>query len=98
MAEQSISQEFRLKNIEEIKNLFNKEIYQNEFLSKKHKKVSKIVNYIAHFLILASAVTGCISIYDFASMLGISIEIKSSAIELKSCAVTAAIKKIQVNN
>ena len=41
------------------------------------------VNYIAHFLILASVVTGCISISAFASLLGIPIGIRSSAIRLR---------------
>ena len=37
MVEQNISQEFKLKNIEEIKNYFIKEINQNELMSKKQK-------------------------------------------------------------
>ena len=48
----------------------------------------KTVNYIAHFLILASVVTGCISISAFASLLGIPIGIR-----IKVCAITAGIKK-----
>ena len=39
MVEQNISQEFTLKNIEEIKNYFIKEINQNELMSKKQKIV-----------------------------------------------------------
>ena len=34
-----MSEEFRLKNINEITNYFHKEIQQNELISKKHKKV-----------------------------------------------------------
>ena len=34
-----MSEEFRLKNINEITNYFLKEIQQNELISKKHKKV-----------------------------------------------------------
>ena len=45
-----------------------------------------------NFLILASTVTGCISISAFASLLGISIGITSSAIGSKICAKTAGIK------
>ena len=55
---------------------------QNELTSKKHRKVYMTLNYIEHFLILASAVTGCISISVFASLLGIPIGITSSAIGL----------------
>ena len=51
------------------------------------------LNYIWHFLILALAVTACIFISVFASSLGIPIGITSSSIELKICAITAAIKK-----
>ena len=49
-------------------------------MSKKHTKVCIIINYIEHFLILASAITGCISISSFASLVGIPIGNTSSAI------------------
>ena len=62
-------------------------------MSRKHEKVYKILSCIEHFLILASAITGCISISAFASLLGISIVITSSAIGLKIFAVAAGIKK-----
>ena len=64
-------------------------------MNKKHKKVCATLNYIEHFLVLASTITGCISISAFASLLCISIEITSSAIRLKICAVTAGIKKFK---
>ena len=44
-------------------------------MSKKHRKVCTIINYIEHFLILGSAITGPISISVFASLVGIPIEI-----------------------
>ena len=53
-------QEFRLKNIDETRNYFLEEIKQNELMSRKHKKVCIILNYIWHFLILASTITGCL--------------------------------------
>ena len=62
-------------------------------MSKKYKKVCATLNHIEHFLILASAVTGCISISAFASLLGIPIGITSSAIALKICSINAGIKK-----
>ena len=40
MVKENINQEFRLKNREERKNYFTKEIDQNELVSKDHKKVS----------------------------------------------------------
>ena len=48
-------------------------------MSKKHKKVSRILNYIDHLLVLISTVTGCVSISAFISLVGISIGIMSSA-------------------
>ena len=57
-----MSQEFKLKKIDETKNYFLEEIVQNELMSRKHKKVCTTLNYIEHFLILASTITGCISI------------------------------------
>ena len=62
-------------------------------MSRKHKKVCTTLNYIEHFLILASTITGCVSISAFASLVGIPIGITSSAIGLKICAITAGIKK-----
>ena len=44
----------------------------------KHKKVSTILNYIEHFLVLPWAITGCVSISAFPSLVCIPIEITSS--------------------
>ena len=51
MTEENVSQELRLKNIDEIRNYFIEEINQNELKNKKHKKVCRVLNYIEHFLI-----------------------------------------------
>ena len=88
-----MSQEFRVKNIDETKNYLLEEIEQIELMSKKHKKVCTTLNYIEHFLILASTITGCISISAFVSLLGIPIGITRSATQLKICPETAGIKK-----
>ena len=37
-------------------------------ISKKHKNVSTTLNDTKHFLILVSAITGCVSISVFASL------------------------------
>ena len=87
-----MSKEFGLKNIDETSNCFLEEIQQNELMSREFKKVCTTLNHIEHFLILASAVTGCISISVFSSLLGISIRITSSAIGLKIWAMAAGIK------
>ena len=49
-------------------------------MSKKYKKVCTTKNCIEHFLILASAITGCISISPFSSLVDIPGGIMSSAI------------------
>ena len=59
----------------------------------KHKKVCITLNYTEHFHILASAITGCISIFAFVSLLCIAIGITTSAIGLKICTKAAGIKK-----
>ena len=97
MAEQNIRQEFRFKNKDETRNYSIEEINRNELISKKHKKVCTTLNYIEYFLILDSAITGCVSISAFASLVGTPIGITSSAIGLKICAITAGIKKVEVN-
>ena len=92
MAEGNISQEFRLKNINKTKNYLIEEINLNELISKKHRKICTILNYIKHFLILASTINGCISTSDFTSLIGIPIGIMSSAVGLKICETTAGTK------
>ena len=59
MAEENVSQEFRLKNIGVRRKYFIEEINQNELMSKKHKKVWTALNHIEHLFILTSVVTGC---------------------------------------
>ena len=80
MVERNIDMEFRLKNINETRNLFLEEIKYNELMSRKYKKVCATLNYIEHFLILASTITGCISIFAFASLIAVPIGITSFAI------------------
>ena len=61
---------------------------------RKRKRVCTTLNYIEHFFILASTITGCISISAFASFLGIPMGIRSFAIGLKICAIATGIKNI----
>ena len=89
-----MSQEFRLKNIDETRNYLIEEINRNELMSKKHKKFCTTLNYIEHFFILASTITRCVSISPLAALVCIPIGITSSAIGLKICAITASIKNI----
>ena len=41
MTKENISQEFRLKNIDEARTYFIEKLKQNELISKKYKKVCK---------------------------------------------------------
>ena len=52
-------------------------------MNKKCKKTSRSLNYFEHFLFFISAVSGYLSISAFPSLVGISINITSSAVELK---------------
>ena len=60
MVEENISQEFRLKVIDETRNYFVREIEQNESTIKNNKKVCTTLNYTEHLLVLISTFTGCI--------------------------------------
>ena len=64
-------------------------------ISKKHEKVFTFLNYIEHILVLCPTIPGCVSISAFTSLAGISIWITSSAVGLKICIITAAIKKFK---
>ena len=49
-------------------------------MSKKHKKVCRVLNHINHSLIVISTIAGCVFISAFASLVGIPIGITSYAI------------------
>ena len=82
MSEQNISKEFRLENIDEARNYLTEEV----------KLVYRILNVFEYWYILISTITGCVSTFVFAFLVGISIGITSSAIGLKICVVTTGIK------
>ena len=91
MSGENLSQEFRLRNIDDTRNYLIKEINRNELMSKKHEKVCTTLNYIEHSLILVSTITGCVFISSFASLIGILIRNTSEAIGLKTCSITAGL-------
>ena len=62
-------------------------------MSKKRKKVYRVLNYIEPLVILISTVTGCVCISSFASLVGMPIGITSSALRLKVCVITVGMKK-----
>ena len=63
-------------------------------MSKKHKEVCKVWNYIVHSLIVNSTITECVSISDFASLGGVSIGVTSAAVGLKIYVILQEIKSI----
>ena len=62
-------------------------------MSKKHKKIYATLNYVDNFLILASKFTGYVSIFVFASLVGLPIGNMSFVTGFKVCAITTGIKK-----
>ena len=89
MKEENISQSLDFKKRKWVTSYFIEEMNQNELMSKKYKKVSRVPNFIEKVLILASAVTEYASISALASLVGSFVPILSSALELKIWAQTA---------
>ena len=54
----------------------------------------RTLNYFEHFLVFVSALSGCVSNFVFASLVGIPVGIASSAVGVKICAIMAGIKSI----
>ena len=50
MPKENINQEIRMKKIDKIRNYFIEETNRNELMSKKHKKVCRVLNYTEHSL------------------------------------------------
>ena len=61
-------------------------------MNEKHK-VWRALNYFEHFLIFIFAVSSCVFISAFDSLIGVPVGITSSAVGLKIFAITAGIKK-----
>ena len=66
-------------------------------MSENHKKVCKALNYFEHIFIFISASSGFVSISLFPSLIGTPVGITSSALELKTCAIIAGVKKYTSN-
>ena len=83
MTKENVSLDFRLKKLMKQKIIFLEKIKQNVLMSENHKEVCRCLNYFEHFLISISAVTVCVSISAFASLVGALANVTSSAIEIK---------------
>ena len=84
---------FRLKKIDETRNYLLDEIKHNALMSEKYKKTYKYLNYVENLIIIASKVTGCVSISAFALLVCVFVSITSSAVRINICAIIAGIKK-----
>ena len=56
--------------------------------------MQKYINYVENLLILVSAITGCVSISAFASLVLVPVGIAISAVGIKICTITSGIKSI----
>ena len=62
-------------------------------MSEVYKKKYKHWNNVELLIISVSAVTGCVPISEFTSLVCVPIGITSSAVGIKICEITAEIKK-----
>ena len=62
-------------------------------MSEKDKKACEDSNYFEHFFVFISAISGCVTIFTFSSLVGVNVGIMSSALGLKICTVIATVKK-----
>ena len=81
---QEVSIEFRFKN-DETRNYLLDQIKHNDLMSEKYKKTCQYLNYVENWLILASTVTGWVSISPFASLVCVPVGITSSAVRINKC-------------
>ena len=58
---------FRLRKLDETRNYLLDGIKRKDIMSEMYKKTCKYLNYVENLLILASKVTGSVSISAFAS-------------------------------
>ena len=56
MTQENVSQEFRLKNIDETGNYLIEETNCNGLTGMKHKRICTTINYIENFLIVVSTI------------------------------------------
>ena len=60
-----------------MRNYLIEEINRHELMSNKHKMICTTLNYIEHFLVVASTITGYVSISAFAFLIGITMQTTS---------------------
>ena len=90
---EEISLEFRLVKIYERRNYLLHEIKHNDLMSEKQKKTCKYWNYVEHLLILASTISGCVSISALGSLVCAPIGVTTFTIGIIIYGITARINK-----
>ena len=68
------------QKIDETRNYILELINHNDFMSEVHKKACRCLNYFENFLVFVSAVSGCISISAFVSLVGVTVGFVSPTI------------------
>ena len=81
------------QKIGETRNYLLDDIKNIKIMIKKYKQVCRALNYFGNFFVFVSAVSGCVSMSAFASLVVVSVGIASSAVEIKIYAIIAGIKK-----
>ena len=66
-------------------------------MSEKHKKLRRDLNYFEYFLIFSFAVVNVVQISAFVSLVSVCVDITSSAVGLKICALTTGINLVISN-
>ena len=91
--EENISQELRFKKYRWNKKLLNWGNKSKLLDEWEAQKACTTMYYTEHFIFLASTITACVFISSFVSLVDIPIRITSFATGLKTCAITAVIRK-----
>ena len=73
-----VKSRIKTEKIYETRNCLLKEKKYNGLMSKKYKKICKYLNCIEYLLVLASAITNCIPVSAFASLICVPVGIRSS--------------------
>ena len=81
-----------LKKMDKKRNYVMEEIKYDDLISEKHKKVCMFLSYFEHFLVFVSAVSGCVSISAFHSLVGVTVRIAKSVVGKTTCALTGRTK------
>ena len=87
-------QQFRLNQINEIKDYFVAEIKEKELMSERLSKNIVFFYYFGKSLIVLSATSGSISIASFATVIGTPVGIASASLSLTLSLSTGIVKKL----